>query len=53
MGVPRVLASAPTGFMVESLGWVVFFIVCTLVAVPGLVLLRWIVSEPERAGGDG
>jgi len=53
MGVPRVLASAPTGFMVESLGWVVFFIVCTLVAVPGLVLLRWIVSEPERSGGDG
>lgn len=53
MGVPRVLASAPTGFMVESLGWVVFFIVCTLVAVPGLVLLRWIVSEPEWARGEG
>ena len=53
MGVPRVLASAPTGFMAESFGWVVFFIVCTLVAVPGLVLLRWIVSEPERASREG
>ncbi len=42
MGVPRVLASAPTGFMVESLGWITFFIVCTLVAVPGLILLKWI-----------
>ena len=53
MGVPRVLASAPTGFMAESLGWVVFFAVCTVVALPGLVLLRWIVSEPQRAGGKG
>ncbi len=42
MGVPRVLASAPTGFMAQSMGWVWFFIACTLVAVPGLVLLRWV-----------
>ena len=42
MGVPRVLASAPTGFMVEGLGWVSFFIMCALVAVPGLFLLRLI-----------
>ena len=42
MGVPRVLASAPTGFMAESLGWAMFFVLCTVMAVPGLVLLRWI-----------
>jgi MFS transporter, PAT family, beta-lactamase induction signal transducer AmpG len=42
MGIPRVLASAPTGFMAESLGWFLFFAACTLIAVPGLVLLRWI-----------
>lgn len=42
MGVPRVLASAPTGFMVEALGWAIFFVLCALVAVPGLILLRWI-----------
>lgn len=42
MGVPRVLASAPTGFMVESLGWFLFFILCAAVAVPGLILLRWV-----------
>jgi len=42
MGVPRVLASAPTGFMVESMGWIFFFIVCTIIAVPGLVLLKWV-----------
>jgi PAT family beta-lactamase induction signal transducer AmpG len=40
MGVPRVLASAPTGFMAEGLGWVGFFVVCTLIAAPGLVILR-------------
>jgi len=45
MGVPRVLASAPTGFMVEALGWATFFFLCALVAVPGLVLLRWIDTE--------
>jgi len=42
MGIPRVFASAPTGFMVESMGWVLFFIFCTLIAAPGLFLLRWV-----------
>lgn len=42
MGVPRVLASAPTGFMAEAFGWVTFFILCALIAVPGLIMLRWI-----------
>ncbi|MHB8791552.1 MAG: AmpG family muropeptide MFS transporter [Desulfobulbaceae bacterium] len=42
MGVPRVLASAPTGIMAESFGWFVFFALCALIAVPGLVLLRWV-----------
>jgi PAT family beta-lactamase induction signal transducer AmpG len=40
MGVPRVLASAPTGFMAEGLGWGGFFVVCTLIAAPGLMILR-------------
>ena len=39
MGVPRVFLSAPTGFMAEGLGWTGFFIFCTLIAVPGLLLL--------------
>ena len=39
MGVPRVIASAPTGFLVKHLGWETFFIVCTLIAAPGLLLL--------------
>lgn len=40
MGVPRVIASAPTGWMAEVLGWSGFFIVCTFIAVPGLLILN-------------
>lgn len=39
MGVPRVLASAPTGFLVKIFGWEFFFIGCTLIAAPGMMLL--------------
>lgn len=39
MGVPRVLASAPTGFLAKHLGWQGFFIACTLIAIPGMLLL--------------
>jgi PAT family beta-lactamase induction signal transducer AmpG len=39
MGVPRVIASAPTGFLAKIMGWETFFIFCTLIAAPGLMLL--------------
>ncbi len=39
MGVPRVLAAAPTGYMAQSVGWANFFILCALAAVPGLLML--------------
>jgi len=39
MGVPRVLASAPTGILAKNIGWEGFFIACTLVAIPGMLLL--------------
>ena len=40
MGVPRVILSAPTGILAEKLGWFQFFIFATLMAIPGLVLLK-------------
>lgn len=40
MGVPRVIASAPTGWMAEAMGWSGFFIACTFIAVPGLIILN-------------
>jgi PAT family beta-lactamase induction signal transducer AmpG len=39
MGVPRVMAAAPTGFLAHRLGWVPFFIACMLAALPGMLLL--------------
>lgn len=39
MGLPRVLASAPTGFAAKHMGWEAFFILCTLAAIPGMLLL--------------
>ena len=48
MGVPRVLASAPTGFLAKQMGWTVFFIACALAAVPGLVLLFRFTPELRR-----
>jgi PAT family beta-lactamase induction signal transducer AmpG len=40
--VPRTLANASTGFIVEQIGWVDFFLLCTLMAVPGMLLLIWV-----------
>ena len=37
--VPRTIASATTGIIVESIGWENFFYLCTLIAVPGMILL--------------
>lgn len=40
--LPRSLASAATGFLVEEIGWIHFFLLCTLLAAPGMVLLKWV-----------
>ncbi|MBM4190063.1 MAG: AmpG family muropeptide MFS transporter [Betaproteobacteria bacterium] len=37
--VPRTVVNASTGYMVEMLGWPLFFVVCFLLAVPGMLLL--------------
>lgn len=37
--VPRTLASSVTGLIVEGVGWESFFYLCTLLAVPGMLLL--------------
>ena len=37
--VPRTFANAVTGEIVESIGWTDFFILCTFIAIPGMLLL--------------
>ena len=51
MGVPRVLLSAPTGFLAESTGWPLYFLGCTLIAIPGLWLLRALPPETGKSAG--
>jgi PAT family beta-lactamase induction signal transducer AmpG len=56
MGVPRVVASAPTGYFAKSLGWESFFIACTLIAIPGMLLLLkfapWNSSRADKIGNS-
>jgi len=47
--VPRTFANAATGYMVESLGWFMFFIVCFILAIPGMLLLIKIAPWNETA----
>ena len=37
--VPRLVAAALTGLIVEQLGWTQFFLMCTVLAIPGMLLL--------------
>jgi MFS transporter, PAT family, beta-lactamase induction signal transducer AmpG len=48
VAVPRTLASAATGFIVEAIGWVPFFELCAVLSVPALLLLPWV--APWRRG---
>lgn len=51
MGVPRVLASAPTGFLAKQMGWEHFFIFCVMIAIPGILLLLKFAPWNPRGSG--
>lgn len=57
MGVPRVIASAPTGFLAKHFGWDGFFIACTLIAIPGMLILfkfaPWRPPSPRSRDEEG
>jgi len=46
--VPRTLANASTGIIVQQIGWVDFFLLCTALAVPGMLLLVWVAPWTEH-----
>ncbi len=50
--LPRTFANASTGLIVERVGWVDFFLLCALLAIPGMVLLLWVApwrdNEPQE-----
>ncbi len=41
MGIPRVIIAAPTGYIAKATGWPLFFVICALLALPGLFLLSY------------
>ena len=53
IAVPRTLANAVTGVLVEQFGWTNFFLLCTALALPGMLLLikvaPWNEALSERA----
>jgi PAT family beta-lactamase induction signal transducer AmpG len=39
IAVPRTFANASTGFLIEAMGYTTFFLLCTALAVPGMLML--------------
>jgi PAT family beta-lactamase induction signal transducer AmpG len=56
MAVPRTFANAATGWLVEKMGWTGFFLLCALLALPGMLLLLkvapWNSKSAERNSKD-
>ena len=54
--VPRTFANAATGYLVEYFGWVNFFVLCFVLAIPGMLLLLkvapWKVTPRARINGN-
>ncbi len=50
--MPRTMASAATGALVEWLGWTEFFFLCAALALPGMLLLLKVAPWSGRAGPD-
>jgi len=48
IAIPRTFANASTGFIIEAIGYTQFFIVCTLVAIPGMLLLFKVAPWNDR-----
>jgi PAT family beta-lactamase induction signal transducer AmpG len=40
--VPRTVVNATTGWIVERTGWLDFYLLCTVLALPGMLLLLWV-----------
>jgi PAT family beta-lactamase induction signal transducer AmpG len=48
MATARIWFSSPGGWLAENLGWVEFFLLTTLAAVPGLMLLWWLTKPGQQ-----
>lgn len=47
-GLPKTITAASAGYCINYMGYVFFFLFCTVLAIPGLILLSWIQDDaPE------
>lgn len=53
MAMPRTFANAATGWLVESVGWSGFFLLCAVMAIPGMLLLFKVAPWNERHTKSG
>jgi PAT family beta-lactamase induction signal transducer AmpG len=45
----RISLSAPAGYAVAAVGWVWYYIIATVLALPGLMLLWWLMKRDHGA----
>lgn len=53
--LPRTFVNAATGFIVDSVGWSMFFLICYALAIPGMILLMKVApwnGEQETQDAD-
>lgn len=46
--LPTRLLSAPSGWLVDQLDWIPFFLLTTAAAVPGILMLLWLMQRERR-----
>lgn len=51
MAVPRTFANAATGWLVETMGWTEFYLLCAAFAMPGMLLLLKVAPWNEQVSG--
>lgn len=47
--VPRTMANAASGYLVDAIGWMQFFLVCALLALPGMLMLPKVAPWRDRS----
>lgn len=53
MAIPRIFMGAVTGLLAKTIGWQGFFVLCTLIALPGLLLLFRVAPWKQTEDADG
>ncbi|PPC77977.1 AmpG family muropeptide MFS transporter [Pokkaliibacter plantistimulans] len=48
--LPRTFANATTGYIVDAIGWTHFYLLCAVLALPGMLLLIKIAPWPRSVG---